>query len=880
MQGKRYIITTVLLTVLLLAVMLSQAAIGNIDKVVTSNVPLAPGIEDLGQPVPGADNIWDETTWLDTKERYRIYGVTTGLKRRLFFYDPCTGDFTILGDPELQWYSIEASRIRPTGKRFIYAGTAGNAYLSRYDPDNPRWEPGWSKSSNPLHLGHPIPGPVDDNAIVFDLVETTDGYICGGTGCDGWHLSDEDTYIFTYDPRKPWELGKNPYFSRFPVSGQNAVTRVTAGRNGMMYGLTMPPLGGQRAYFFGYKASDNQITFKLELPASPEGGTGALTTGADGKIYISIYKDLYVFDPDMSLMDTADAGGQIPVGGVIWRMVTGPDGRIYMGTGQGEFVTYDPRKPWKPGYKPGDNPHNLGQAVQGETRIRALAAGTDGMIHGGTAWSAHFFQFTPVIDLGQPVPGANNLWDLTTWIDRWTHRIYGVTTGLKRRLFFYDPYTGGFTILKDPGLQWYSIEASRIRPTGKRFIYAGTAGNAYLSRYDPDNPRWEPGWSKSSNPLHLGHPIPGPVDDNAIVFDLVETTDGYICGGTGCDGWHLSDEDTYIFTYDPRKPWELGKNPYFSRFPVSGQNAVTRVTAGRNGMMYGLTMPPLGGQRAYFFGYKASDNQITFKLELPASPEGGTGALTTGADGKIYISIYKDLYVFDPDMSLMDTADAGGQIPVGGVIWRMVTGPDGRIYMGTGQGEFVTYDPRELWKPGYGLGRNPRNWGQAVQGETRVRSLAAGTDNIIYMGTAWHAHFAEYIPVPKRHIMPQISVDPLTQEAGAETQAAKKQSCSGSKPAVLATKTCFPNPFNPDTWIPYEITRNVDNVTVCIYSVSGQLVRTLHLGGKEPGLYMKTDSAAYWDGKDESGEPVGSGIYFYQIRAGDSTVTRKMVVVK
>lgn len=90
----------------------------------------------------------------------------------------------------------------------------------------------------------------------------------------------------------------------------------------------------------------------------------------------------------------------------------------------------------------------------------------------------------------------------------------------------------------------------------------------------------------------------------------------------------------------------------------------------------------------------------------------------------------------------------------------------------------------------------------------------------------------------------------------------------------------FPNPFNPETWMPYMLMEKVSDVTISIYNATGQMVRTLHLGGKEPGLYVKKDSAAYWDGKDESGEPVGSGIYFYQIRAGDSTVTRKMVVVK
>ena len=69
-------------------------------------------------------------------------------------------------------------------------------------------------------------------------------------------------------------------------------------------------------------------------------------------------------------------------------------------------------------------------------------------------------------------------------------------------------------------------------------------------------------------------------------------------------------------------------------------------------------------------------------------------------------------------------------------------------------------------------------------------------------------------------------------------------------------------------------------MTIRIYNTIGKLVRTLELGGKAPGLYATRDKAAYWDGKNESGEPVGSGIYFYQIKAGEYMSTKKLVVVK
>jgi hypothetical protein len=89
----------------------------------------------------------------------------------------------------------------------------------------------------------------------------------------------------------------------------------------------------------------------------------------------------------------------------------------------------------------------------------------------------------------------------------------------------------------------------------------------------------------------------------------------------------------------------------------------------------------------------------------------------------------------------------------------------------------------------------------------------------------------------------------------------------------------YPNPFNPDTWIPYQLAEDVD-VTIRIYNASGQLIRTLSLGNKPAGFYTSEDKATYWDGKNETGEKVSGGIYFYSIHAGDFTSTKKMIIVK
>ena len=89
----------------------------------------------------------------------------------------------------------------------------------------------------------------------------------------------------------------------------------------------------------------------------------------------------------------------------------------------------------------------------------------------------------------------------------------------------------------------------------------------------------------------------------------------------------------------------------------------------------------------------------------------------------------------------------------------------------------------------------------------------------------------------------------------------------------------YPNPFNPETWIPYQLAEAAD-VSVKIYDVGGRLVRTITVGFKPVGYYLTRERAAHWDGRNEIGEPVASGAYFYTFIAGDFTATRKMFILK
>ena len=98
-------------------------------------------------------------------------------------------------------------------------------------------------------------------------------------------------------------------------------------------------------------------------------------------------------------------------------------------------------------------------------------------------------------------------------------------------------------------------------------------------------------------------------------------------------------------------------------------------------------------------------------------------------------------------------------------------------------------------------------------------------------------------------------------------------------PAETALLHNYPNPFNPETWIPYQLAHSAD-VTLTIYDTQGVRVRQLDLGYQQAGYYTNRTRAAYWDGRNHFGEAVGSGVYFYHLQAGDYSAIQKMVILK
>ena len=99
------------------------------------------------------------------------------------------------------------------------------------------------------------------------------------------------------------------------------------------------------------------------------------------------------------------------------------------------------------------------------------------------------------------------------------------------------------------------------------------------------------------------------------------------------------------------------------------------------------------------------------------------------------------------------------------------------------------------------------------------------------------------------------------------------------RPLATRLQANYPNPFNPETWIPYQLATDSD-ITIRVYDASGRIVRTLFIGHQAAGYYLSRGEAAYWDGKNELGERVASGIYIYELTTPTFRQTRRLVILK
>ncbi len=157
----------------------------------------------------------------------------------------------------------------------------------------------------------------------------------------------------------------------------------------------------------------------------------------------------------------------------------------------------------------------------------------------------------------------------------------------------------------------------------------------------------------------------------------------------------------------------------------------------------------------------------------------------------------------------------------------------------------------------------------------RSVNIALATATKIFQGEIIHLEF-EVLTKPALHKSHLELIDVYLNE-GVTPQL--KHGLVTILPNQTALLQNYPNPFNPETWIPFQLSDSTE-VSISIYSTSGRLVRNIELGRKEGGFYTSRSDAAYWNGRNQIGEKVGSGVYFYTLNAGDFQAVRKLLVVK
>ena len=129
------------------------------------------------------------------------------------------------------------------------------------------------------------------------------------------------------------------------------------------------------------------------------------------------------------------------------------------------------------------------------------------------------------------------------------------------------------------------------------------------------------------------------------------------------------------------------------------------------------------------------------------------------------------------------------------------------------------------------------------------------------------------------HWLVQAGELDLTDATSREGVLFLEQLLAALTPKETALLPNFPNPFNPETWMPYQLSEDTF-VTLTIYDGRGRAVRTLEIGHRISGFYENRSQAIYWDGRNDFGEGVASGVYFYHLSAGDYSATRKMLIIK
>ena len=229
----------------------------------------------------------------------------------------------------------------------------------------------------------------------------------------------------------------------------------------------------------------------------------------------------------------------------------------------------------------------------------------------------------------------------------------------------------------------------------------------------------------------------------------------------------------------------------------------------------------------------------------------GVNSVAFAPDGKILASTsYKEIWLWDTDSGTLKTTLEGHTYEVNSVVFS----PDGKTLASVSADGMII----RLWDVDSGTLKTSleahTGWYPSIAFSPDGKILASASGN----GTILLWDMSPYIT---------------------PSEPTAVQSSSTMLPTQTALLDNFPNPFNPDTYIPYQLHAPAQ-VRLSIYDVRGALIREIDLGYREAGQYLTSANAAHWDGRNYRGQRVASGVYLYRLQAGPVAHVRKMVLVK
>ncbi|MEO2005874.1 MAG: FlgD immunoglobulin-like domain containing protein [Candidatus Poribacteria bacterium] len=393
---------------------------------------------------------------------------------------------------------------------------------------------------------------------------------------------------------------------------------------------------------------------------------------------------------------------------------------------------------------------------------------------------------------------------------------------------------GGVYRSEDAALTWTAASLGlttrvlpdfTIHPTNPDRLYAATDGGG-VYRSDDQGRRWAPMRE-------------GLVAGIIVAVDVHPTDPDIVYAGSEGIGIRRSHDqgDTWGPTgLDTGALWSISINPTDPNIILAGSWGFVRFGAEGQGIL------------------RSEDAGTTWVFVLHSKP-----AVSIEVDPTDHSVVYAGL--FGDGVYRSDDTGLTWQPMSHGLrnrnVWEVA--PDaqvpGHVYAATwGDGVFVSVDGAETWRP-MNRGLDSRNVYSITMDPSATRNVYAGATGGVF------------------HLRRSLS-DPLDVSLGDELDKTVWGAIKG-----VRLRPNFPNPANPETWIPFSLTV-ASTVTVDITNTGGSTVRTFDLGWVVAGTYESAATAVHWDGRDDHGEVLASGVYFTTIRAGSFTHTRRIVLAR